>query len=255
MIPVQEIGGFHPMDADGFLLNDADASRIVFPWSHAAGAIRDALLEMEGEGLAAVFVRGSVAQGTAQFGVSDIDAVGVTRGPPARTDVGAVERALHGRFPFCSGVEIVRVQRDSVAPGSDSPRIRFSLAVSGAPVWGEDIRPLLPRYRPGREIAFHAPSLRKRHEWFLANAGGNGIPASRWLAKSIVRAGFDLVVERERRWTPHVRLCWERFSEHHPEWRDRMRRMLDAVVNPDARAVAAGAPELVDFVEREWARG
>lgn len=241
MIPLRDVGGLHPQDADGFLLNDAHP--LVFPWSHAVEACRDALIRLEGANLASVYVRGSTSQGTAQFGVSDIDVVGVTRGDRAPVDVGPLETALEARFPFCTGVELVRVKRETLLEGAEAAGVRFALSVLGGRVWGEELP--LPRYRPGREIAFYAPTLARRLDYYRADPEDR----LRWIAKSVVRAGFDLVMEREGVYSPHLRVCCERIARRYPAWADRFRAAAACAVNPDP---AFRPDELASFILSEW---
>jgi hypothetical protein len=249
VIPIQPVGGFHPMDAEGRLLNDAGANRIAYPWRHVVDASIEALRDFEGENLLSVFVRGSVAQGTARFGVSDVDMVGVTRAAPARVDVGARELLLEARFPFCTGVELVRTTKDDLLSSPETPGLRFALAVLGACVHGENMLPLLPRYTPGVGTAFYASTIGRRLDHFRQSMRDDGL--TRWMGKSLVRGGFDLVMARERKYTSHVLLCWERFSAHYPAWRDRMRVAVEATINPPAEFLGP-AEDLTEFVRSEW---
>lgn len=55
------------------------------------------------------------------------------------------------------------------------------------------------------------------------------------LMKRILRSGFELVMEREGRYTTSLYLHYECFARHYPDRERDMRRVLEIFLNPDSR--------------------
>lgn len=103
-----------------------------------------------------VYVRGTVARGMAVAGISDIDDFALLERDPSGLDLSWTEGAseyLRARYPFVTGVGM-----ECLGPKDFGPTGRFSepgflLVTQTACVWGEDVIPSLPRYRPGVVVA------------------------------------------------------------------------------------------------------
>ncbi|MEZ4103239.1 MAG: hypothetical protein R3B55_01620 [Candidatus Paceibacterota bacterium] len=53
-----------------------------------------------------------------------------------------------------------------------------------------------------------------------------------WLMKNILRSGFEITMERSKRYTRDLYLCYKDFSEYYPEKEKIMREVLDLALNP-----------------------
>lgn len=74
-----DVGGWWPLDGDGFILNDAAPGKILPPHRAAIQEAVRAYRRHVRADLHSVYVRGSVARGRAVPGVSDLDCFAVTR--------------------------------------------------------------------------------------------------------------------------------------------------------------------------------
>ena len=57
----------------------------------------------------------------------------------------------------------------------------------------------------------------------------------RWLAKKVVRAGFELVAPLERAYTRDLYPCWQGFARHHRALTTPMEEVLLLAIRPTAR--------------------
>jgi Nucleotidyltransferase domain len=108
------IGDFLPLDAEGYLVNPCRRDVIAPPWSDAVTAIQSAYLHHHADRLHSIYVRGSVARGTAREGLSDIDTL-----ETARTFWEAQLRLYLRAAEAAATVATARDRKDSVKAESD----------------------------------------------------------------------------------------------------------------------------------------
>jgi hypothetical protein len=83
----------------------------------------------------------------------------------------------------------------------------------------------------------------------------------RWLAKKIVRAGFELVAQQEQAYTRDLFPCWEAFARHHPAHATAMQQVLAMAVEPSSEpdqiraAMALGTWLLAEDARSDEGRG
>src|SRR5689334_19233370 len=78
-VPIQALGRFLALDAEGWVVNEASVAKIGQPWAAALADVTAACIERYGARLHSLYVRGSVATGQAIPGRSDLDAVALLR--------------------------------------------------------------------------------------------------------------------------------------------------------------------------------
>jgi len=123
------------------------------------------------------------------------------------------------------------------APATLYTILQFSIGTNTLCIDGEDIRPLLPRFKPGRAIAVRCLNLPLELAQAIHQMSGSPDPAATRavcfsIMKRIVRAGFELVMERERAFTRDLYFCYEAFARHYPERERDMWRALELAVDP-----------------------
>ena len=100
---------------------------------------------------------------------------------------------------------------------------------------GEDLGPALPEYQPGR-------ALMRNYRWIkedvtdLQYAEKLSLPDIRSALKTIIRTGFELVMEREQMFTTDLDLCCQSFAKYYPQWEKEMQFLLASFLAvPDDR--------------------
>jgi hypothetical protein len=237
MVEIQPLGGFLAVDDAGFIVNETSLEYIVAPWSYAVSAVIEAYRKHCGPYLHSVYVRGSVARGSAIIGISDVDTFAVVARDPRDIDLEWREAFLAGaaqRFPFATTIELNVYPIDRVLNSGRFARLRFALKTQSVCVYGGDLSVGLPNVRANRDAVFYAHTLtrdieRTRRE--LAE-GGDTRAAGTWGLKCLIRAGFELVLEAEGRYARDLYPCYAAFCRHYPSEGVAMRRALDLVLNP-----------------------
>src|SRR5262249_33572501 len=137
---------------------------IVPPWSDVVAAIKAAYLQHLAEKAHSLYLRGSVAKGTAIAEVSDIDTFAVIFGERHEIDwswIAAFQQRMAIQYPFQTGIEIGFVPYHAVCDAHGARGIRFMIKTQCVCLWGEDLAPFIPRYKPGRALVGHAFGIKE----------------------------------------------------------------------------------------------
>jgi predicted nucleotidyltransferase len=230
------------LDAEGYIETCGSVERIppVFrPAVDDSIALLTSTLEARLHGL---YLCGSVATGRARLGHSDIDLLVIFRDSVSDRDQAEIRHVANTLSTSCHS--LVR----EVGLGAVS--LREALAEEGLPGWGcfikhlcvclagQDIRPLLPRFRPSIEVArgFNGdyPSVTQAGLQELAEANQTEIAQSlmRRICRKTVRTGFSLVMPRLGCWTTDLEPSVEYFCRYYPEKRTSMSLILGWIQRP-----------------------
>jgi hypothetical protein len=247
MVTPQRIGRYLFPDADGLLIPDARQDNITGGWRVAVEFVTRRLMQ-SGE-VQAVFVRGSVPRGLALKGVSDLDVLYF-----AEEDLEPLEdrtiRDAHRRFDFLSAVELERVTQrrfGCVNPPQTRPYLHMFLKTQAVCVAGEDFTRDIAPFRMGLDLVSHAFTLDDELDDVLADSH-----TRQWFSRRLVRSGLEITLDRMRRFSRDLYLCYEQFSEVYPE---HAARMYSALCNCLSGDEAPGAFEdLVSLVVKERGR-
>lgn len=238
--PFERRSGFLPTRPDGSLRRLASPEKIVEPWLQAVRETLDIHRQQLGDRLHSFYVRGSVAEGRAIAGVSDLDTLTVTTEPVPRSRIVSIyqlAQQVPARHRFLTDVEVIVLPHSRIAPSTAG----ILIATQSACVWGPDLAEDLPAYRPGPQIAQHTLVLERE----LARASrlmeGQDVlepPAlerlSQRVSKHLVRAGFELVMEREGSYTRDLVLSYESFARHYPERAEELCQALELAIQPSS---------------------
>ena len=243
MTHILPLGDVLAVDADGHLINPCRHNLIAPPWSAAVEALVAAYRHHLGARLHSVYLRGSVPKGGAIEGVADIDSFAVLLSEPEDTDaawIAPLQARMAEEFPFHTGVEVNLVSRRTVCEDPKAWVWPFLIKTQSLCLWGDDLAPSLPGYRPGLSLAGHAPRLAADLEEFRAQCpeGAEAELAQdirewcQWIMKRVVRSGFELTMARERTYTRDLYPCYTAFARHYPERAPQMRQALQWAIVP-----------------------
>ncbi|HEY0377147.1 MAG TPA: nucleotidyltransferase domain-containing protein [Pyrinomonadaceae bacterium] len=240
MASILPTGTFLGLDRHGFFINPCSDERIREPWRSIVHEARDAYLQHLGSSLRSVYVRGSVARGTAAEYVSDVDMLAVVNGEPTPSNLEWVDscaEAIENKYPFAVGIEFAVYGYADVVGPLAYPGLRFLLKVLSVCIHGEDLTASIPPCAPSQVPLMHAPQLEeniKEVRLVLASRIDERAVTDlcRWVMKSIVRAGFELVMKDENSYARDLYPCYQAFSRHYPAEEDFMRRALELAVSP-----------------------
>ncbi|WP_125612451.1 nucleotidyltransferase domain-containing protein [Specibacter cremeus] len=238
-----DVGGLWPLDADGFILNDAAPSKILPPYGAAIEESVRVYRRHVGQDLHSVYVRGSVARGRAVPGVSDLDCFAVTRRSSGGQDdswLAAAGVRIANLTPLVTDVQLELWPCDEVMVLDRFAETCFLLKTQSACVWGEDLGPRLPRFKPDVAVANNdICQIEADVEEAIVALKADGSPPDvrywcRRIMKNILRTGFSLVMLQERSFTRDLKPCYEAFTRHYPDQQTAMRRVLELAIIPSA---------------------
>jgi len=236
------IGHAQPVDAAGCIINPCAPNLITTPWQPAVRELLAGCRQALGPALHSLYLRGSVPRGLAIDGVSDLDVIGLVHGAPTGTE--AWTRSLDARVraahPGCRGMELRLWPLQGIARMAPQHPARFLLKTQALCLWGPDVAvpwPSVP-LEDARIALAALPSALARMRAALHRHSEAEVAQTHercgWLAKKIVRAGFELVALEEQAYTRDLHPCWEAFSRHHPQQAGPMREVLTLAVEPTA---------------------
>jgi hypothetical protein len=234
------IGDVLPVDADGYLINPCRADLLVPPWSDVVAEITAAYLQHLAKQIHSIYLRGSVAKGRPIAGISDIDTFAVMFGERDAIDrswVPAFQQRMAVQYPFHTGIEIGFVPYRAICDPNGARGRRLMIKTQCICLWGEDLAPSIPRYKPGRDLAMHAFGIEKdiqRAMERLPNLEDADAAKDwcQWIMKRLLRTGFELVMEQEQAYTRDLYPCYVAFSRHFPAQQPQMKQALEWAIAP-----------------------
>jgi hypothetical protein len=224
--------GERGLSAAGYILREGSLSRIPAAFRPAVDEAGRWISHSFRHRLHCAYLYGSVPRGTAEPGRSDLDILLVVRSEPTdadRAEADRIEAALHARHPVIDGAGILLLSAQRILSRAERYDLGFFVACLCNPLSGEDLAPLLPWYRPTRELARETNGDlglfldRWRHS---AGSGQELDRLGRTVGRKTVRTGFTLVMPRWNGWTSDLGVSAEVFGRYYPE---RAGQMAEAV--------------------------
>lgn len=235
-------------DSQGFIINPCSFEKILPPWTEIIADLKAAYLEIFGQKLHSIYIRGSVPRGKAISRVSDLDSLVVIYGDLEENELAQIQlcrRRLKYQYSFCTSVEFIWVGYEELI-GAEST-LKMVIKTQSLCIFGDDLTLVLPNYKPGIEMVSHAFELAedlKELENELRCLGTNYIFYSdfvkdrcAWIMKRIIRVGLELVMLREQVFTRDLYPSYLLFTKHYPSQANYMNKALQLAINPsDNRA-------------------
>jgi uncharacterized protein len=247
------------LDPECYIRPKADLANVQPEYQGLPDAAAGLLAEEFGSRLHSAYLYGSVVRGNAVPGRSDIDVIAVLLAAPTDEDrrrADRVERVLVERFPvlFSAGVGLTHLQEIR------SPAQRYSgqvfLRELAVCIYGEDLRPSLPRTKPSAAVAAgfhddtHAVFARTRETLSTSTDPEVLRRVSRMAARRMVQVAFAVVMAREGIWATVLEEQAAAVGTAFPQWAEAARRAADQGRRPVADAGVV--QELLDSFGR-WA--
>jgi uncharacterized protein len=241
--------GHRRLDPEGYIVPEADLANVQPEYRGVPQAAADLLVRELGPRLHSGYLYGSVVRGNAVPGRSDLDLVAVLWTPAEAADRLAARRAeqdLVARFPLLAsaGVGLTHLRE------ATSSRQRYGWQVFlrdlSVCVWGEDLRPGLPRTRPSAAVAaaFHEDTpavLARAREALRTRTDPEAVRHDcRVAARRMVQAGFAVAMARDGVWATVLEEQAAAVGAAFPRWASAARHAAEQgrlpVADPEAVA-------------------
>jgi predicted nucleotidyltransferase len=255
MIEIIEHGGYLEVDAAGFVVPISNKSVEQENWKPLVRDVVEFYRSQLGEKLVSVFVRGSLAKGTAVEGISDVDSFFVAREDfeIPKSEVEKFEVELRQRYPFCTGVELFGAGMNNLTellPPKRRSIWHELIKTQSVCVWGASLADGIAPFALSDMVAHsywigeNVRTLSGRLDEY-ADKPDDLKAFCTWICKRLIRVGFEIVMLREQRWTRDLYPCYKSFSKYYPERESLMLQALQLALNPTDRR-----DEIVVFANR-----
>lgn len=246
------IGRWFDLDAEGFIVNPAAWERVPAPVRPVVARVGGVYRRHFGAALHSVYVRGSIVTGGAVRGFADLDTFALVRSDPAEGHVRWWEppwaepesQRLGTAAGWLTGTDFAKASYHDDLDAHNAT-LAAAIVTQALCVAGADIGPRLRPRRPGPDMFLdylRVGDAVAALEAIALERTPSDVERLRAALKRLLRVGFELVMEREGRYTTSVYLACESFGAHHPEHRDSMRRVLELYLEQEAdRELPLGA--------------
>lgn len=232
-IEIKPIGTYLEVDSKGYIINPASKDKIQSKWMPALVDLVECYKNQYKDKLHSVYLRGSVAKGYAVDFISDLDTFAYVElsKESINTDWKKdARKELSKKYPFIEGFEIDPVPMSYF----EKDTIMLNQAVL---VYGKEIA--IPKIKAGKDMILHATSPRLGLimsgvvENLAKETTGEGIKKRCvWFMKTILRVGSEITMERSKKYSRDLYLCYEMFVEYYPEKEKEMKQVLFLALNP-----------------------
>lgn len=253
MTEILKIGRLLQTDKDGFIVSESSVEKLRSPWKEAVAEIKDIYKANLGDDLHSVYVRDTVSRGEAIEGISDIDTFSVIKKAREEIDrswVKEVSKELEKKYNFSTGVEIDFISLDKLFDGDEMFNDCFMIKTQSACVFGEDLANKIKPFKADKQTAGHfhqnlSAVFENAKKELKENTDVKDIKeCTLWVMKRIIRAGFVLVMDREKAFTRDLYPAYEVFSKYYPEQEPKMRQALGYAINP-----SEDPQEIIRFID------
>jgi predicted nucleotidyltransferase len=179
-------------------------------------------------------LRGSVARGNSVDDFSDIDIFALIYDWEERWKMAEwqpdLQKELQTEFPFVREVEIMMTPYFEDF-SQKNPRLAMIVKTQSLGIFGNDLSKTIPPFLPNEKMILHLTWLEEDVNDFLQKEKTTTRDCQE-VTKILIRSGFELVMEKEQKFTTDLYFCYHIFSKYFPEKEDEMREMLHLYLNP-----------------------
>lgn len=243
-------GAFFPKDKYGFIINPCDVKKISKHLLPVLDHIISKYIEILGDTLIAVYLRGSVARGMQIENCYDIDTFALVSRQDIRWDKleasDLFNQEINELFGLKQAVEwMISSYCDNFI--YKNPRLAMILKTQSLCLYGRDIKYQIPPFKPGKEMMLYTKWLAEDIRSYFEKENSTTEDTQN-IIKTILRTGFELVMEREQAFTPDLFLCCQSFGKYYPELKSKMDKLLFYFVNPPKNVKATDIKSLIKEV-------
>lgn len=236
---IRPIGTIQRLDEQGYIINNLSLDNLQAEYKAPLDEVIHLAKDRLGDKLHSVYIRGSVAKGTAIPEIADLDTLLLVNQKPSDEgykEMHTAKSVINEKYDFLNGIELPFYTTERL---QQNLKVQFLFKTQCLCVYGTDIRLELPSFKLDHNAFAHAFNLAKDLEgsntWLLENEKEEDIRMfCAWIMKRYVRIGFELVMMREQYFTRDLYPCYAGFIKHYPEHQEAMHRTLELAVFPIA---------------------
>jgi hypothetical protein len=225
--PPQQPLVFYKMDQSGYLLNEADIKNIKRPWSNVMDDIKETLTKYIGPNLHSLYVR---ADFTLAKPIKKPEGFWLLIVVNKKDDIEWLDEYkdyLMGKYPFIKNFlfEIRLYEQIMLNYG-----YKFYIKTESACIYGDNIANKVEKIRPDSKLFFKSvrfvdemgiwyPMINKYRDTPQIIQKMSGV-----ISTLMLKASFELCIDREKKYTNDLYTCYRVFSKYYPDKEHLMRR-------------------------------
>ena len=233
-IPIKPLGRFFENDENGFVINPCSLDLIPEKYIPIIEIIKTHYLKNYPDEIHSIYLRGSLPRGLAVDKISDLDSFTLVQKTNIRWEKATGTEELNVKikedFPFVGEIEMMLSSFNKTL-FSVNPRLSMILKTGALCIFGPDVIPSLPKFKPGRQMMLNYTWIEDDVNEFLNNKNIQKADCQE-IMKILIRTGFELAMESVQKYTPDLYLCYHTFSEFYPFRQKDMKQALHLYLNP-----------------------
>ena len=239
MIQIKPVGGYYKSDANGFLRNNTTAvlqKNYVAPVTELIDIYRSHY-----DNIQSIYLRGSVASGTAVAFISDIDMFAILKQGKSETYVRwltvpfqqKIATSFLAKYPFINGLDLAFTHYIPKVHLIDK-KLNILLKLHSKCVYGIDYSKDISPIPLSSELYFNQRWFPDDLAIFLDFSFSIENPQNkiREILKVTIRVFFELVMLRAQKYTQSLYYCVESFKKYYPEKSEEAEQCLFWFLNP-----------------------
>lgn len=234
---VLHIGGFILPDENGVLCQKRGLHDVPLDIRASATLLVNLYSGRFSQSCHSFYLRGSALSESFLKDRSDLDLYVVASTPQIRRSIRLDQTSIaaSARLQGVCRLDVAVLEVGEILSSPELEAERFLIKTSSVFLGGIDLRPSLREFRITDQLQFTLmamPTIRRRFETQFSRCGTHGEKAVWlvWFAKKLLRAAFELIISRERRFTRDLWPCYECFTRYYPNQTDVARRVLDVAI-------------------------
>lgn len=232
-------GSFYKKNDKGFLVNTTSIERLSIDTIDFLDKI---IIEYKRifPNLDSIYIRGSAAEGKFREGVSDIDTFALIEKIPIKSqleDLKETSTRLSKIYKNCIQVDLECVSKNDVLFDSDYKFMQTVIKIQSYLIMGDTyFQNSLPEIKPNSSLISLIFNLENRLNFAVAKIETIGEIEIKywchWTMKTIIRACFELVIDKVEEYTRDLYLCYTEFTKYYPNKKDICYQALNFAINP-----------------------
>jgi hypothetical protein len=236
---------FWPKDENGYLKDLSAWENVDQRYKSVIEDVKNSYLNnIAINNIISIYVIGSIVTGKAKYGISDIDSFVLVKDDDLESEwIEAESKIVSNKNECVSKVGFKIVLYENVLKLNDIFKA-FLISTQGLCIYGDDIKPKLPKFKPDKEIAlskvikFKKYMTQARHEILEEKDIEKIKVLCRKYNKVILRTSGLLVIEHTHEYSNDASTCLRLFTKYYPEYETVLNKCLDLVENPIADKIA-----------------
>ncbi len=228
------IGGYFPKDKNGFIINPASWELVSVRLQQLIHKLITNIPEIEKASINSIYLRGSLPRAIEEKHIGDIDLFILTKKKQMRwTEVEWMNHLIFEISKQATDVPEIECTLTTYDENllDNYPQLAVIIKTQSICIYGPDFSKKLPSFKPGKMMFLNHRWLKSDLQKALSN---DSVSYEKVALKTLIRTGFEIVMEREKEYTPDLYWCCHSFGKWYPKQANQMTKALQFYLNPTA---------------------